>query len=462
MRVAQDRLERLVERHGYQMVETPVIEQPELFVRKSGGERLAQLYTFTYRGRELALRPEHTASIVRMYVDQFQSEPLPIRLAYAGPVFRYENPQAGRSRQFTEFGCELIGTNGLVADVETINLALDCLAELGVSRPHLVLGHIGIIIGFLEGLQLDQLAQDWLLWRMERLQRGEEHPSATPSYLVNAPATADGDDALNSALDGLDQQAIVRLLHQSGVNFTNGSRTPEEIVAGLFAKRRRGYDQERLANALAFVSRLTQLTGPPEATLGPLRELAASQGLDTAPLDEIEQIVSLLGTTRHDPPDITINIGMGRGLRYYTGILFEVYPDRSSDRQLCGGGRYDDLATNLGARHPVPAAGFSLGLERVAETTSTVPAEPEPPSILVLPSEDSAQAIQWATRLRANGWLATVEPRSRNEAASKRWAERRNYQAVGQVAGDQLRVTRLADGAALTFASPPAPGEVLA
>ncbi len=138
--------------YGYEFVETPVIEHTDLFVRKSGGERLAQTFEFTFRGRDLALRPEHTASVIRMFIDTMQADPLPIRLAYSGPVFRYESPQAGRSRQFTEFGCELIGAEGTAADHEIIQLAIDSLYRAGVREMTVVLGHIGVIIGFLDAL----------------------------------------------------------------------------------------------------------------------------------------------------------------------------------------------------------------------------------------------------------------------------------------------------------------------
>ena len=133
--------------------------------------RIAQLYAFQQRGRELALRPEFTASVARYYVEHAQAEPLPARYRYCGPVFRYENPQAGRSRQFTEFGCELLGASGALADVEIIALALDGLRLAGVQRPRLVLGHIGVVIDFLAGLAIDQRAQDWLTWSMERCAR---------------------------------------------------------------------------------------------------------------------------------------------------------------------------------------------------------------------------------------------------------------------------------------------------
>src|SRR5919199_438278 len=92
---------------AFRALDPPVVEATELFLRKSGEERAAQMYAFDYRNRQIALRPEFTASIVRAYVAEMQGSPLPLRLAYCGPVFRYEKPQAGRYRQYTEAGVEL-------------------------------------------------------------------------------------------------------------------------------------------------------------------------------------------------------------------------------------------------------------------------------------------------------------------------------------------------------------------
>ena len=98
--------------YGYEHIEVPVLEHTDLFRLKSGEDILTKLYAFPYRGRDLCLRPELTASVGRYYVDHCQAAALPQRFAYAGPVFRYERPRQGRYRQFTQAGVELIGPEG--------------------------------------------------------------------------------------------------------------------------------------------------------------------------------------------------------------------------------------------------------------------------------------------------------------------------------------------------------------
>lgn len=461
-RALETRLSGVVERHGYAFVETPVVEHAELYIRKSGGERLAQIYAFDYRNRQLALRPEHTASVIRLFVERMQTEPLPVRLAYSGPVFRYENPQAGRSRQFTEFGAELLGADGLLADAEMLALALDCLSVAGIARPHIVLGHIGVVIDFLSGLNLDQRAQDWLIWSMERLRRGDPRATELPAHLADASPNGLLDAELDQAIEVLDRNAAIDLLRQAGLSFEGSSRTPEEIVEGLIEKRRRRYDRRLLDDAMAFVRRLTDLSGPPEQVLGPLRELVSARGLDVGPLDELAAIVDLLAQTRDPAPQVTIDLGMGRGLRYYTGMLFEIYHDSRDDLQLCGGGRYDDLAQHLGARQPVSACGFSLGLERVlAAAEPTVP-DPAARSILVLSDDVPAHTLTLAADLRAAGWTAVIDARRRNRPSARRWALRQGFNAIAASTAAGIEIERLRDGAQVVVGRAPAPTDLLA
>ena len=426
LRRLEDDLTVLVARHGYQRLETPAVEHAELFARKLGGERLAQTYQFSFRGRELALRPEHTASVMRVYVDTMQSSALPIRLSYGGPVFRYESPQAGRSRQFLEFGCELIGAHGLLADAETILLALDCVRAAGVEQPRLVLGHIGVVLGFLHQLDLDHRTQDWLIWSMERIRRGDPNATEIPSHL--AP---DGvEEATAADVSGLDRSAVVELLRQSGVDFESGSRSAEEIVDGLFDKGQRRADRLVLEDAVRFVESLISSAGPPDTSLPRLQDLVQSRNLDMEPVEELADITDILESSGVEPTSIHIDLGLGRGLRYYTGMLFEIYAGDTEGPQLAGGGRYDELARQLGARNQVPSAGFSIGLERLLDAGEWPEADPHDHRILVTSEGDPAATFQLAAALRGIGWTAIVDSRERSRSASRRWAGRNGYAAT--------------------------------
>ncbi|WP_162182963.1 ATP phosphoribosyltransferase regulatory subunit [Neosynechococcus sphagnicola] len=89
-----ERLKSCFESFGYRPLDVPIIEHTDLYLRKSGEEIIDRLYDFVYRNRRLCLRPEMTASVMRAYIDNFQADSLPVRLHYAGPVFRYEKTPA--------------------------------------------------------------------------------------------------------------------------------------------------------------------------------------------------------------------------------------------------------------------------------------------------------------------------------------------------------------------------------
>ena len=146
------RLEQVFASYGYQPIDLPIIEQRDLYGRKLGEELVGKIYEFSFNGRELALRPEWTASVLRAYVGRMQDQPLPLRLRYAGPVFRNERPQRATYRQFTQAGVELIGGPVPRADAECIALACGGLDAAGVRSYRVRIGHIGLVRQLLRAL----------------------------------------------------------------------------------------------------------------------------------------------------------------------------------------------------------------------------------------------------------------------------------------------------------------------
>ncbi|MDF2570637.1 MAG: hisS [Sporomusa sp.] len=133
---------------AYQEIRTPIFEHTELFLRGIGETTdivEKEMYTFTDRGkRNITLRPENTASVVRSYLEnKLYSGPQPTKLFYIGPMFRYDRPQAGRYRQFHQFGIEAIGAHGPAIDAEIISLAVELLNKLGLTDLKLLINSVG-------------------------------------------------------------------------------------------------------------------------------------------------------------------------------------------------------------------------------------------------------------------------------------------------------------------------------
>jgi len=152
------------EKYGYKEVETPVIEYLELFTKKSGETIIDEIYTFKDKGgRELSLRPELTAPVIRFYIDKLQMKPKPLKLFYFGKCYRYDRPQKGRYREFKQAGCEIIGTNKPEAFAELISMSYNILRNIGVKDIILNIGNLKILSYFFDELKLSKDQRKYIM-----------------------------------------------------------------------------------------------------------------------------------------------------------------------------------------------------------------------------------------------------------------------------------------------------------
>jgi histidyl-tRNA synthetase len=147
-RMVEDHVRRVCDLYGYEEIRTPIFEQTELFVRGIGEVTdivEKEMYTFPdKRGRSMTLRPEGTAPVARAFIEhKMFSEPRPVKLYYIGPMFRYERPQAGRQRQFSQFGIEAFGSGDAILDAEVIDLAYTLYRGLGLHNSTARINTIG-------------------------------------------------------------------------------------------------------------------------------------------------------------------------------------------------------------------------------------------------------------------------------------------------------------------------------
>ena len=429
-------LERVLAQHGYAPIDLPIVEQRELYLRKLGEELVGKVYEFSFGGRDLALRPEWTASVLRAYVATMQDQPLPLRLIYSGPVFRYERPQRGTYRQFTQVGVELVGGPSPRADAEAVAVACAGLDAVGVGGYRVVLGHIGLIRELLASLGLEERTQGVLAWSMERMRA--EGVAALRERISETMGTPPPGLELPPGLDeGQAAGWLLGMLDAMRIDLSTGTRDPQDVVARLLRKLRRGDPQPQIDRALDLLYRLGQLRGSPDVAMPQVAALLAEAGLESAAYAELRAILALLADHGIDHGRVEIDLGLGRGLHYYTGLIFEIYD--GDQMQLCGGGRYDDLVSALGGRQPTPAVGFAYGLERVAALVASA-APPDERVALVAPisDDDYAYALEVARRLRERGFIATVDVRGRSVATNLRDAARRGVGYLA-VVGDAER-----------------------
>jgi histidyl-tRNA synthetase len=149
---------------GYGEIQTPTFENIELFTAKSGESILNEIYNFTDKGgRELALRPELTAPVIRCYVERLQMEAKPLKLFYFGNCYRYDRPQKGRYREFQQAGCELIGVGTPEAMAELLALAFTILKNIGLKNVRINIGNLSIVSALFKKLHLSKDDQKILL-----------------------------------------------------------------------------------------------------------------------------------------------------------------------------------------------------------------------------------------------------------------------------------------------------------
>lgn len=155
--------------YGYKEVITPVVEPLELLSAKSGEEIRQRMFIFKDLGdRQVALRPEFTASIARLATTALKNEPKPLRLFSVGSVYRYDEPQRGRYREFWQSNFELMGSARPEADAEIILLTNSLMKSLGLHGYAFKIGHIGVIRGILSQEGVDEKTQNAVLQRMDK------------------------------------------------------------------------------------------------------------------------------------------------------------------------------------------------------------------------------------------------------------------------------------------------------
>jgi histidyl-tRNA synthetase len=441
------------ESFGYEGIQTPIIEPLELFLRKSGDALIARMYAFSHWNRRLCLRPELTASVMRAYVSELHGRSLPVRLHYGGVSFRYERPSRARYRQFTQVGVELIGAAGPAADAEILQLACAGLERAGVRRYRLVVGHLGVVLQLLRQLGMSEHGQGLILDDMEPLARGRIDVDAASARVVGLlGGPTNGVDAtphtIPASLTDLPAEEATaiwsEILRRSSLPLDGGVRQPQQIIQRLLTKASRRDPTEQVRAAFEFVLQLRDAAGPP-ARLQELRSLLEARSLSTTPLEEIETALDLLAAARSpgEEVEIEVDLSLARGLRYYTGLVFEIYVESADGPlQVVGGGRYDELIRALGGRESVPACGFSYGLERV-ELVRPAPSPSAAPRrrALVVPidADDCGEAFRIADELRAAGLVVEQDVRLRGPKAALRHADRTAVDLVAFV-GAQERV----------------------
>lgn len=444
-----DSLSTFLAQAGYVTVDTPMLEHSDLFLTSFGQELWQNLYAFRLHHRDLCLRPEYTASICRLYLDHYQQQHLPLRFQYAGPIFRYEAPGRNRYRQHTQLGVELFGGQAVAADAEIVQLACDVLQKLHITQYRLELGHIGVASGFIQRLRLDEQAARLLLSLMEQISRSEEGERAAQArlealYPLNI-AEGSGGEIAAGGISEVETRFMTSLLNGISISFGDDT-VRDEVVERFLWKVGRSEQRRQILHALEFMRALHALSGSPPLVFDELRSLLASYELDAEPLAELEQLVAIVEQCGVPQQQIVLNLSLGRGVSYYTGLVFEIHArdEDGFDAQLCGGGRYDHLVRAVGGNRDINACGFAFGVERLLSLLdrSNLPSY-ESTRALVIPvsQSDVPYALQVARSARLQGLWTEVDVSGHGVGAGLKIATRKQI-ALAIIVGESEQQTQ--------------------
>ena len=290
---------RVSRRYGFSEYDGPPLEPLGLYVEKSGEEIVGQLYHFQDKGeREVSLRPEMTPSLARILAEHSRSLAKPIRWFSVPQLFRYERQQRGRLREHFQWNVDVVGEEGVAADVEVLAVGLDGLRELGLGPDDI----------------LARVSDRRLLSAVLSAFGVEEERLVTAFAVIDKLERASPDRSLE------------RLRTEGGLNEDNARVALELFEEGTL---------EGVASRL----------GDQEGVAPELERLEAY-------FDQLEAMS--LG------PYVQFDLRIVRGLAYYTGIVFELFDRKGELRAICGGGRYDRLLELVGG-DPLPAVGFGMG-----------------------------------------------------------------------------------------------------
>ena len=443
-----NRLTTLVARAGYALIDTPILERSDLFQASFGQELWQNLYAFRLHHRDLCLRPEYTASICRLYLDSYQQQSLPLRFQYAGPIFRYEAPGRSRYRQHTQFGIEVFGGHAASADAEMVQLACDVLQELQIPAYRLELGHIGVASGFINRLHLDDQAARLLLSLMEQISRSEEGERLAQARLEALYPLSGRDETVIMYGEGRDTSVptndqlsnegrdksvptyITSLLGGISISFSD-DEARREVVERFLWKMERGEQRRQILYALDFLRELHTISGPPPYVFDALQDLLQRYQLDTEPLQELRQLVAILEQGGVPREQIILNLSLGRGVSYYTGLVFEIHAQEADgfDTQLCGGGRYDRLMRAVGSTRDIGACGFAFGVERLL---TLVPKENLPATksmqafVIPVRVEEMPYALHIARIARSSGISVELDVTGHGVSSGLKQASKKN------------------------------------
>ena len=377
-----DTARRVYRSYGFSPIDTPALEYLEILSGKGSDETDKQLYKFQDHGeRWVGLRFDLTVPFARFAAQHIGELGTPLKRYHIATVWRGENTQRGRYREFMQCDFDTIGTRSVAADIETALVIHDLLQAIGFAEFTIRVNNRMVLTGLLERQGLAD--------------------RATP---------------ILRALDKL------------------GKIGPDKVAEEMQATA------QATAEQAAQVLRLANLTGTNDEVLTQLEPLVAGSETGEAGVARLRDVLAGAQAGGVAPDRLRLDVSIARGLDYYTGTIFETFLNALPGiGSICSGGRYDNLA-ELYTNQELPGIGASLGLDRLLAAMEELGMleKVTTPAPVFLPYFDAGRLndyLRLAASLRAAGIGVEVFPDAKKLGQQLKYADRRGFR-VALIAGE--------------------------
>lgn len=362
---AYEAFDALAQRSGYALIDPPVLQPAGLFLDLLGEDmRRRAFLTTDAEGREFCLRPDFTIPVSLHHLKETRPGSIGA-YAYRGPVFRF---RADGPSEFLQAGFENYGRiDKPAADAEMMAIAIEAAAGLSLVKPDIRMGDAGIVTAMLDALDLPPVWRRRLVSDLRRSKNLDEDLARLGSTAPKNGAAAYA--GFLAALEGSDpgsaRAAVADLLSIAGIQPVGG-RSVDEIADRFLEQAALSSGLGVDADKVAITRKIFAVAGDPDTASAELRSIAGDASLDlNAALDAFDERTGFFAARAIDVGAIKFATGFGRRLDYYTGFVFELRDPGQPDAQArVGGGRYDQLMSQLGSAEAVPAVGCSIWLDR--------------------------------------------------------------------------------------------------
>ncbi len=364
------RLLALFETAGHEFIDPEIIQPADVFLERAGEDIRSRTYVFTDPdGNELCLRPDITVPACRYHLANAPTPQTPARYCYAGPAFRHHSAGTSAPREFDQIGLEWFGaTESASAEAEIFNLTIAAMEQAGLKNYMVRIGDLGLFHTLLAALEMPRrwrrrLAREFwrprAFYKLLRHLTGEKPLAETSSSaLVEQLANAQSPDA---------RQLVEQTLEANDWPLVPG-RSSDEIAARLSEKAADKNSHPLDKKSADLINAYLNIHGQLAEVEEKLQSLAQPlSGAFAGGVNDLVSRTAKFDLTAIKNGNVSFAAEFGRSLEYYTGFVFqiEVTARDGGPLVIAGGGRYDDLISDIGNCDRVPAVGSAIYSERL-------------------------------------------------------------------------------------------------